>query len=106
MRVLICGVGGIGSWLTEMISQAYEQDQIDLSVTVEIADDDCVEPKNVRYQNFVKEDVGTDKALALFKRIPYLAKAKCMRIRKKHLKGYDLIISCVDNFQTTLKTHT
>ena len=57
MKVLLIGCGGIGSWLVEHINRSYENFQIDTDVEVHIADPDTIEIKNVKYQNFKKEEV-------------------------------------------------
>jgi len=99
MKVLVVGCGGIGSWLVEHINRAYENEQIDLDVEVDITDPDTVEIKNVKYQNFKKDDVIENKALVLKKRHDYIAKAFPKKVDQLRTT-YDLYILAVDNFET------
>jgi molybdopterin/thiamine biosynthesis adenylyltransferase len=99
MRVLVLGCGGVGSFLTPLISKALLYDQLGNGVEVVIADNDSVEPKNLSYQNFSEEDLLQNKAEILGKRytLGYINK----RITKpKELDGYDVIILAVDNSET------
>lgn len=99
MKILIIGVGGIGSWLIEEIARAIEIGQISPTVKFEIADNDMVEIKQLYYQNFKDEDIGESKAEILARRFKdYALKPIKKRItEKEQLKGYDLIICCADN---------
>jgi len=98
-KILVVGCGGIGSWLVEMINQAYEQGQVDPRIETHISDFDTVAPKNVKYQNFTIEDVGKTKVEALLKRYGFIARG-VGRITKGNIIDYDIIISAVDNFET------
>lgn len=97
-KVLIIGAGGIGSWLADMIAHAAANGQLQwMSFT--IADGDKVEAKNLLSQNFLAAELGKNKAETLARRygifLPIDRKAT-----PKDFEGYDLIISCVDNFRT------
>lgn len=99
MKILQIGCGGIGSRLIQHICECIEQEQIDTFTGITIADNDIVEIKQKNYQNFTTDDVGKNKARALaqrFKQFGVVAIEE--RITKeKQLKGYDLILLCVDN---------
>ncbi len=99
MKILICGAGGIGSWLIEEICLCIEQGQIDAFTEITLADNDMVELSQVKYQNFPLEDAGKNKAKALASRFSdYGIKASSKRIEKiSQLKGFDIIVLCVDN---------
>ena len=100
-KILIVGVGGIGSALISEIVECVKQEQISPEIEFDIADNDIVEIKNIKYQNFTADDVGENKATCLANRY----KNECWiepinkRIEtEKQLEGYDLIICCADNF--------
>lgn len=98
MKILVCGAGGIGSFLVPLISKALLYNQLGNDVEVVIADNDSVEPKNLSYQNFSEEDLLQNKAEVLGKRytLGYINK----KITKtEELEGYDVIILAVDNSQ-------
>ena len=81
-NILIIGVGGIGSYLTPLLSKT---DNYNLT----IADPDIVEKKNVSYQGALK--VHSLELSYSCIRVPYPI------LTDKQLKGYDLIICCADN---------
>jgi len=88
-KILIIGVGGIGSYLTPLLSKTDNYD-------ITIADPDIVEKKNVSYQNFGMHQLGATKVDSLELSYP------CKRVAypiltDKQLKDYDLIICCADN---------
>ncbi len=99
MKLLILGAGGIGSWFIKELCDSMDQGQINIDMDVTIADDDIVELNQIRYQNFVVNDAGLNKAEALAKRFKaYGITAMDKRIKTtSQLKGYDFIVLCVDN---------
>lgn len=102
MKVLLVGLGGIGSFLVPLIDRAFlDSMDMDMDCTVDIADPDVVEPKNA-WQNFVMKDMGVNKAVALKRRYPHIDKAiqKTIFGVNSDLKGYDIIVMAVDNFPT------
>ena len=100
MRVLLVGCGGIGGFLVEHVNRAF-LDSMDMEndCSFDIADPDIVEPKNA-WQNFVINDMGVNKALALKRRYAHVGKAITTPIfgLPSELKGYDIVIMAVDNF--------
>jgi molybdopterin/thiamine biosynthesis adenylyltransferase len=102
MKILVLGAGGIGSWLIEEVCRSIEQEQIDPNTELFVADNDMVEIEQVRYQNFTFEDAGLNKAQALARRFKHVGVTQIKdRIKSgKQLKGYDLIVLCVDNDPT------
>jgi molybdopterin/thiamine biosynthesis adenylyltransferase len=102
MKILVLGAGGIGSWLIEEVCRSIEHEQIDPNTELFVADNDMVEIEQVRYQNFTFEEAGLNKAQALAKRFRHVGVTAIKdRIKSdKQLKGYDLIVLCVDNDPT------
>ncbi|MGB8216274.1 MAG: ThiF family adenylyltransferase [Candidatus Methanoperedens sp.] len=102
MRILVIGCGGIGSFLIPEICRLIEIEQIDQNMELVIADNDLVELKQVKYQNFTFVEAGLNKAQALAKRFKLVSITAIKdRIKSdKQLKGYDLIVLCVDNDPT------
>jgi len=89
-KVLVIGAGGIGSFLIPLLDKVGLYD-------ITVADPDKVETKNIPYQNFQQTDVGGNKALVM-KDHYSLSKAIVYPIlTEKQMKGYDLVICCVDN---------
>ncbi|MFH1897817.1 MAG: ThiF family adenylyltransferase [Candidatus Desantisbacteria bacterium] len=99
MKILLVGVGGIGSWLIEELCKSIEQEQIDANTEISIADNDMVEIAQVKYQNFTFDEAGLNKAEALANRFKMFGVTAIKdRIKNvKQLKGHDFIILCVDN---------
>ncbi len=102
MKALVIGCGGIGSHLIPEVCRLIEIEQIDPNTELFIADNDLVEMEQVKYQNFTFEDAGLNKAQALAKRFKLVSITAIKdRIKsEKQLKGYDLIVLCVDNDPT------
>jgi tRNA A37 threonylcarbamoyladenosine dehydratase len=104
MKILQIGAGGIGSYLAKEVIECVEQEQIDSMIDYTIADDDMVEVNQITYQNFLFSDAGKNKAEVLAKRllvfqdgIPWLNSSKKKIVDEKQLRGYNIIILCVDN---------
>jgi len=87
-KILIIGVGGIGSFLFEILAKTN-------NYAITIADPDTVEMKNTYYQNFYAEDVGNYKVDCLNWGSP--TKSRYEILTAKQIKGYDLVICCADN---------
>lgn len=102
MKVLIIGVGGIGSFFIEEFCNLMCQLQISPHTEIVIADDDIVEIEQIKYQNFSVENIGANKAKALAYRYKVFGvQASPKRItRVMDLKPYDFIVLCVDNEKT------
>jgi molybdopterin/thiamine biosynthesis adenylyltransferase len=102
MRWLVLGAGGIGSHLIAEVCRLIEIEQIDPNTELFVADNDLVEIEQVRYQNFTFEEAGLNKAQALARRFRHVGVTAIKdRIKSdKQLKGYDLIVLCVDNDPT------
>jgi|TARA_R110000824_G_scaffold283693_4_gene472071 hypothetical protein len=92
-KILIIGVGGIGSYLAPLLAQTGLYD-------ITISDPDIVEKKNYLYQNFSEAKVMASskkkkvEALELLGRIvrnPYPI------LTDKQITGYQLVVCCADN---------
>jgi hypothetical protein len=90
-KILVIGAGGIGSFLIPVL------DKVGL-YNITVADPDKVETKNLPYQNFNADDVGENKAMVMFeKHKSILDRSTYPILSEKQMKGYDLVICCVDN---------
>lgn len=90
-KILIIGTGGIGSFLVEFL------DRVKL-YSISVADPDVVEKKNLTYQNFKLGHVGQNKASVVMDSYNSVdAFSKYPVLTEKQMKGYDLVICCVDN---------
>ena len=89
-KIMIIGVGGIGSYLAPLLNKVG-------TYSMFLADPDIVEEKNLSYQNFDKTTVGKKKVNSLYLnrhiRSDYPIKTDaCLRKDKM-----DLIVCCADN---------
>jgi|TARA_R100000084_G_scaffold25746_1_gene9201 molybdopterin/thiamine biosynthesis adenylyltransferase len=100
-KILVIGVGGIGSYLVPLLHKSWCYD-------IHIADNDSVEVKNLLYQNYKQRDVGNLKVIGIKKLLQStnhdfdigLAESNTSRyqvLTSKQLEGYDLVICCADN---------
>jgi PRTRC genetic system ThiF family protein len=116
-NVLVIGCGGTGSYVIPNLVRLLLNSRQPVCLT--LADADTVEPKNLIRQNFIKSDVGKNKAEALARRystafgtqiqfLPqYLESANSIKtaLRNAQVNNINygnstpLIISCVDNIK-------
>lgn len=116
-NILVIGCGGTGSYVIPNLVRLLVNTKVPICLT--LADADVVEDKNLIRQNFIKSDVGKNKAEALAKRyssafgvqiqfVPkYLESAeqigtvlKNATLNNISYSNYTpLIISCVDNIK-------
>jgi len=90
-KILIIGVGGIGSFLVPLLDKVGMYD-------ISVADPDKVETKNLTYQNYTEEDVNLYKVSSMNARHNSVSKASQFPIlTAKQMQGYDLVVCCVDN---------
>ena len=88
-KILVIGVGGIGSYLVQYLDQVKLYD-------ITIYDTDRIEKKNLPYQNF--SDVGELKVLSLIKRYKSITRAHQFPVlTNNQIQGFDLVVCCVDN---------
>ena len=121
-NVLIVGAGGIGTTLVDLLVPALERIQLKANIT--LMDGDIVESTNLGHQRFTQEDIGRYKVEALAsrwdterlvrkirgiinQRSPNLIKSERRTFvdinpipenlrTAEQLKGYDLVVICVD----------
>ena len=98
-KVLIIGAGGIGSHVAFEVGNLIELGQINPYIDFTLADDDRVELEQIRYQNFLADEVGMNKAEAITNRC-FLKHSTERITSERQLKPYDIIIMCVDNNPT------
>ena len=89
-KVLIIGVGGIGSYLTPLLHKTGLYD-------IHISDPDTVEVKNLSYQNFNTSHIGAKKVRALLDYDAIGSRKEFPILTQDQLKGFDLIVCCADN---------
>lgn len=94
-NVLVCGCGGIGSFLAQHLDKLMDLKQI-TKKKFHFFDDDTVELKNILYQNFDPSDVDSPKTEALSFKFPNL-QFSTKRLGLKDLSKYNLIVLCADN---------
>jgi molybdopterin/thiamine biosynthesis adenylyltransferase len=96
-RIAIVGAGGIGSYLCKEMHNFYKHDQFGAyEIEVTVWDDDTVDIKNLKYQNFQEFDLGDNKAEVLGLRYDFDYEDE--RLRDENLLNkYDVIIAAVDN---------
>jgi molybdopterin/thiamine biosynthesis adenylyltransferase len=95
-KILIIGVGGVGSWLSWFLHDYYKKEQLQ-EITIHMADGDTVDKKNLLYQKFETSDILDNKAEALAERYQFPFYAISTNITDtQELKNYDCLICAVD----------
>lgn len=68
-KIVIVGLGGTGSHLVSSLCQLVNSSAaLKKTIDLVLIDGDIVEPKNLRNQKFLPEDIGKSKAVALYER--------------------------------------
>lgn len=97
IKILIVGCGGIGSYLCKEIRNLINHKQFGFStIDITLADDDTVDTKNLKYQNFEEIDITDYKAEILGDRYDFNYIIEKI-IKDSTLDEYDVIIAAVDN---------
>ena len=93
-KILIIGVGGIGSFLVPLLDKVGMYD-------ISVADPDKVETKNLTHQNYTEEDVNVYKVSSdMNARYMLVKRVNFPSNRQMQMQGYDLVVCCVaDNYQ-------
>ncbi len=89
-RVMIIGAGGIGSYLASFLDRIGIYD-------ITVFDNDTLEPKNLTYQNYDKEDVGLLKVNNLSAKLSSVRPEPYLVLVAKQMLQYDLVVCCADN---------
>ena len=96
MRVLIIGAGGIGSYFVQTVDNLMDNEQFPDDWEFTVVDDDKVELKNIRYQNFESSQIDEYKVHALEEEYINL-EYEVKRVDLNDIKEYDLVVICADN---------
>ena len=99
IKILVVGLGGIGSQLTELIVPAL--DISGLNVELNLMDGDVVENNNLAHQRFSSEDENSPKVEVLQQRYQRYKHVKTIAhnnnlTTQSQLEGYDMIVVAVD----------
>ena len=102
LKVAIIGCGGIGSYFVRSLSEVIKKDISGFTklnpMGIDLIDFDLVEEKNLSYQNFDIEHIGSLKAEVLEEQTGFKAiEEEISEIHIDDLNEYDLIVLCVDN---------
>lgn len=97
-KVLLCGGGALGSWLSDLLARQGYWSQT-------VLDRDKVEDVNFGTQNFGKADVGRPKATQIrtnaFRRYGVVVRDVVKSLTKDNVKslvkGFDLVVDLFDN---------
>ena len=89
-KILIIGVGGIGSYLTPLLHKTGLYDLC-------ISDPDIVEEKNLYYQNFNTSHLGKNKVSCIVENDAITLRNPYPILTDNQLKGFDLVVCCADN---------
>lgn len=88
-KILIIGVGGIGSYLVPLLTKTG-------LYSITISDPDIVEEDNLCSQNYNKDDVGRHKVYSCGDTLLITCGIYPI-LTDKQLEGFDLVICCADN---------
>jgi hypothetical protein len=106
-RVLILGCGALGSWVAEYVVRARPS-------LLHVVDNASVKPGLLARQNFVLEDIGCNKAIALEKRLRTIDKVcevqgfdsdavQFVRTINQRSATYDLVVDCTASSTVQMK---
>jgi len=89
-RVLVLGCGAIGSWVAEMVARAMPKE-------IHLVDNSIVKPGILARQNFVRDDIGSNKADALAQRLKMIGQDST--ITSHEIEAHAFITSGIDGFR-------
>ena len=89
-KILVIGVGGIGSYLVEILNKTRCYD-------ITVADPDKYELKNVTYQYCNANDIDFNKAERVKHKYGNVTAIPYPILTAKQIWGYDLVVCCADN---------
>ena len=96
-NILIIGAGGIGSHLIRILESVVGDGTKEKLYKISVSDPDTVEEKNLTYQDFKKEDIGKKKVKCMSKHSQVKTINPYPVLTESQLKGFDLVVCCVDN---------
>ena len=99
MKILVVGLGGIGSQLTELVVPALQISKF--NVELNLMDGDIVEDNNLAHQRFSNDDEQRSKVEVLQQRYQRYEYVKTIAhnnnlTTQSQLEGYDIIVVAVD----------
>jgi molybdopterin/thiamine biosynthesis adenylyltransferase len=96
-RIAIVGAGGIGSYLCKEMHNFHKHDQFGAcNVEITVWDNDTVDMKNLKYQNFQEFDLGDNKAEVIGMRYDFDYEIERLE-EEAAFNNYNVIIAAVDN---------
>jgi molybdopterin/thiamine biosynthesis adenylyltransferase len=96
-RIAVVGAGGIGSYLCKELHNFSKYGQFGAyDVEIVVWDDDTVDTKNLKYQNYEEFDLGDDKSEVLGLRYNFDYEVERLE-DAVFLDGYNVVIAAVDN---------
>ena len=109
IKLLVVGLGGIGSQLTELMVPALEISG--LNVELHLMDNDVVDESNLAHQRYSREDKDSPKVEALQQRYQRYQQVKTIAHNNNlttpsQLKGYDIIVVAVDRQEPRNLVHS
>ena len=99
VKLLVVGLGGIGSQLTELIVPALDMSGLNLELN--LMDNDVVDESNLAHQRFSREDKNSHKVEALqqryqrYEHVQTIAHKNNLTMQSQ-LEGFDIIVVAVD----------
>ncbi|KYK22730.1 hypothetical protein AYK24_00450 [Thermoplasmatales archaeon SG8-52-4] len=98
-RIAVVGGGGIGSYFCRELYNFEQHGQYGAySIEVTVWDDDTVDTKNLKYQNFQEFDLGDKKSEVLGMKYNFDYEVDRLT-EESQLDAYDIVIAAVDNSQ-------
>ena len=109
IKLLVVGLGGIGSQLTELMVPALEISG--LNVELHLMDNDVVDESNLAHQRYSREDKDSPKVEALQQRYQRYQQVKTIAHNNNlttpsQLKGYEIIVVAVDRQEPRNLVHS
>ena len=109
IKLLVVGLGGIGSQLTELMVPALEISG--LNVELHLMDNDVVDESNLAHQRFSSEDEDSPKVEVLQQRYQRYEHVKTIAHNNNlttpsQLEGYDIIVVAVDRQEPRNLVHS
>ena len=109
IKLLVVGLGGIGSQLTELMVPALEISG--LNVELHLMDNDVVDESNLAHQRFSSEDENSPKVEVLQQRYQRYEHVKTIAHNNNlttpsQLEGYDIIVVAVDRQEPRNLVHS
>lgn len=105
LHFIVIGTGGTGGYLIENLLRLVDVQSKQQELQLTIIDGDKVEPKNLIRQNFYREDIDKNKALALYDRyIPKFNKVNDdnFKIAQEYIESPDELLPIFDLYEDSV----